>query len=110
MNKFFERKGQILIEALVTHMLQIAFVSLVLLSIFGVFATALLHADAYSIARSSLYNTPRACRPARDWPKFFALHLRYECPRPAVVRAQIKFNRLFTFEHQVSAILRRSHE
>lgn len=109
-NDIRSNRGQILLEALVTHFLQIAFVALLLLAVFGVFATALVHADAYSLARSSLYGTPRACRPVQDWPKFSGLEIRYQCPHRAIVIAQIKLNTLLDFKHEIKVSLRNFHE
>ena len=94
--------GQILVETCVTLPLQVVLTALAMGVVFWMLALTFVHADAFSLARSTLYGASRACTPSPHWPKLEKLRLEYQCLSPGNVSAHLTFDKIINYQLLVS--------
>lgn len=90
--KINQQKGQALVESMISMGAQMIAGCLLFFVTSYAALCVIVSADAHSLARSSLYGTPRECRPAWQIPKSSWLKIHYRCPQTANVKYQITFS------------------
>ena len=83
------RAGQVLAETCVTLAAQAFAMGTLLLAFFYAATVALMNCELYSLARSSLYGSPRMCAPSEHWPRWLRMRLRYRCEGFAQARGEM---------------------
>jgi hypothetical protein len=96
------QSGQILLETCATLPLQLLLIAIIFAASFWAFAVALINVEAHSIARSSLYGTPRMCTPSPEWPSLKGLRLEYSCDSWASVAAHLRLFELLDYKTEVT--------
>lgn len=102
------RRGQVLVEFLVGLKLEIICTTMLMLVLLCLFAVTMLNAEAYSLARSTLYGASPTCRASGHWPPLRNLEIQYQCTNPGRVTANLNYSPLTSplIEYQTQVNLR----
>ncbi|HVJ65523.1 MAG TPA: hypothetical protein VM901_09735 [Bdellovibrionota bacterium] len=82
------RAGQVLVETCITLAAQVFAMSTLLLAFMYAATVVLMNLELYSLARSSLYQSPRSCVPSEHWPRWLQTRLNYHCEGFAQARGE----------------------